>query len=241
MKNIAFFVETIIAVFGVTAICWSDRIQKWLKVVLSAVFVLLVVSLGVIHYIESQQTFREQERKTILIAERAVHIVSQFDLFLMPFAGKHGGPGLEWLSGQESFAESCDARNDDETLAFLVGAFQRSDMFDPSPMMKGRTRKHLSMFDLLRRQAILARQEADKILGQYGAVPDPLILAVDGIRSRAEMLERFMPLLLETGVETRWRSGVDEQWAKYFSHLCLANIKLKRLCFRKLNLHGYKK
>jgi len=90
------------------------------------------------------------------------------------------------------------------------------------------------------RQLFLAHNEAEPILQTYGGIADPIIFALDDFSSRGKELL----ILLQTrskipGVEQIWKDGVDEQWAEYFAYLCLAGIRLKRMCFQKLKMHGY--
>lgn len=107
-------------------------------------------------------------------------------------------------------------------------------------MMNVKTGKHLTMLDVLRRQLFLAHNEAEPILQTYGGISDPIIFALDDVRSRGnELLTLLQARSKIPGADLIWKDGVDEQWSNYFAHLCLADIKLKRICFQKLRMHGY--
>jgi hypothetical protein len=187
--------------------------------------------------IEHQRYVNETAK---VVAKRARYVVSHIDGFLMEFAAKWGGPDLQWLCSQDSFARTCDSHNDKETLDALCAAFRRCKMLEPANMMDAETGKPLTMLDVFWRQLFLAHNEAEPILQTYGGISDPIIFALDDVRSRGNELSRLLQTWSKVpGAEQIWKDGVDEQWANYFAHVCLADIRLKRMCFQKLKMHGY--
>jgi len=187
--------------------------------------------------IEHQRYVNETAK---VVAKRARYVVAPFDLFLMSFAAKWGGPDLAWVCSQESFARNCDSHTDKETLDALCAAFRRCKMFEPTNMMDAETTKPPTMLDVFWQQLFPAHNEAESILQTYGGISDPIIVALDDIRSRGNELLRLLQTRSKVpGAEQIWKDGVDEQWANYFAHVCLADIRLKRMCFQKLKMHGY--
>ena len=70
MIILAYVINTIIALFGVTAICWSDKIGSIKKIIISVFFVILVLSSSIIDYVISQHQSDAEEKARAYIMDQ---------------------------------------------------------------------------------------------------------------------------------------------------------------------------
>ena len=190
-------------------------------------------SLSIINvYLENKKSklleFRENEKLT-LIAYRAQGAIDPIMMFLSSYLSANGLDKPLTIFNENHEDEPGKDRPAPYLMNPITDVFSKSSLFQPSNMwVKGR---QLTWIESLYQQLRESNYRCDLLIKHYGSVNHPLVVVMDELRMRSEVLIFLVDTAAKhAGMKKVWEKGIShEQHLDILRHYFLRMLKAKRI------------